>query len=80
MSVSLVSKNGEVDVNVSNGSWAAVVALARAFGSDACWNGNHDPHFYTPEQLNTIADRLESSAQLVEAIRDLAKNGGAHLS
>lgn len=82
MSVQLTSLNEKVDENICNGSWAAIVALARAYEGDKIpkWNGCHDGQVWTPEQLTLMADRLHQAAQLEEIIRDLAANGGVQIS
>jgi len=78
MSVALDGKNGNVSENICNGSWAAVVALARAYEGDKIpdWNGCHDGYEWTPDQLTLMADRLEQTARLVPLLRDLVKDGG----
>lgn len=82
MSVSLSSPNGKVDENICNGSWAAIVALTRAYEGDTipAWNGCHDGQEWTPAQLILMADRLDQTAQLSEILRDLAFNGGVKIS
>lgn len=82
MSVSLDSKNGNVGQSVSNGSWAAIIALARSYDPKTCsdWNGCHDGQEWTPSELTAMADRLESTARLVPILRDLAADGGVTIS
>jgi hypothetical protein len=67
-------------VNISNGEWCAILALAQAFGIDTSPPANHDPICYTPEVLNQIADRIDQIKDAPEWLRWLAQNGGAHLS
>lgn len=82
MSVRLQSLNGEIDESVCNGSWAAIVALARAYEGETIpkWNGCHDGQKWTPEHLNVMAERLKQTAKLQEIIQDLANNGGVEIS
>lgn len=82
MSVQLTSKNGQVENNICNGSWAALIALARAYEGDKIpnWNGCHDGYEWTPEQLTLIADRLHQTAELEEMIREMAANGGVKIT
>ena len=83
MSVELTSKNGEISENICNGSWAAIVACARAYEHDRIpdWNGCHDgDQLWTPEQLEVMADRIEQTAALIPILRDLAQAGGVVVS
>lgn len=85
MSVHLSAHNLRDDddaevVNISNGEWSAILALAQAFGIDTSPPASHDPVRYTPEVLNQIADRIEQLKDAPEWLRWLAENGGAHLS
>ena len=82
MSVNLDSINGEVGESVCNGSWMAIVRLARAYEGEKVpdWNGCHDGQVWTPEQLTLMADRLQQSADLIPILRDLAANGGVQIS
>ncbi len=71
----------EVCEAIANGTWAAFVAVARAFGEDVpAWNGCHDGQRWTPEQLRRIAARTRELYAMVEIIEDLAANGGARIS
>ncbi len=82
MSVNLESKDGSVDEEVCNGTWAAIVALGRAYEGDKipAWNGCHDNYEWTPAQLTLMADRLEQAAKQIPILRDLAKGGGVIIS
>jgi hypothetical protein len=81
MSVNLNSHDGEVSENVSNGSWAAIVALARAFGDQIPgWNGCHDCQVWTPDQLRIMSQRLRQTAELEPILNELAEHGGVWIS
>ena len=82
MSVNLDSLNGSFSENICNGSWMAIVNLARTFEEDKipAWNGCDDGYEWTPEQLRLMADRLEQAAKLIPILRDLAENGGMKIS
>lgn len=82
MSVNLNSKNGGIEENICNGSWKAIVCLARAYEGENIpdWNGCHDGQEWTPEQLTLMADRLQQAADLIPILRDLAKDGGVKIS
>jgi len=80
MSVIINSKDHEVEANVSNGTWAAAVACARAYQLEVPeWSGTNDKAEWTPEQLKIMADRLEQTAQIIPLLRELEKGGGAVL-
>jgi len=84
MSVSLTplkkEKRDNSAVDLSNGHWAALVAMARAFDIDVSWNGCHDGQRHTPVQLIAMAERVEQIKDDAEWLRWLASNGGAKLS
>jgi hypothetical protein len=81
MSVNLTSKDGKIDEGISNGCFAAMVALARAYGEDVpAWDGTHDGHEYNPEHLRLIARRIRQLNQLTEILDDLAEHGGVIIS
>lgn len=82
MSVQLTSLDDRVDENICNGSWAALVALARAYEGDGvpAWDGCHGGQTWTPEQLTLMADRLKQAAKLEPILRALAKHGGVRIS
>lgn len=81
MSVLLKSPNGEIEEGICNGSWAAAVACARAYGENVPpWNGCHDGQVYTPDHLKIIATRAKQLAHLTELFEDLAANGGTTIN
>lgn len=81
MSVQLTSKDGTIGESISNGSFAALVAMARAFGEDVPeWNGCHDGQEYTAAHLNLILARLIQLEDLKEILVDLSRGGGAVIS
>ena len=81
MSVSLTSLNGKVGENVSNGSWAAIVAVARIMGEDVSeWNGCHDGQIWYPKELLLMAGRIKQIAELVPILEELARNEGVTIS
>lgn len=81
MSVQMTSPNNEISEGISNGAFAAFVAVGRAFGEDVpAWNGAQDGQKYTPEQLTKIADRVMQLAELTPILHDLAANGGCKIS
>lgn len=84
MSVRLdsIDSTPAVSEEVSNGTWAAIVANARAYEPEKvpAWNGCHDGQEWTPEQLTVMADRLEQSAKIIPILRELAENGGVKIS
>jgi len=77
MSVSLIAKNGD-ETNTSNGEWAAITAMAEAFGViERKWNGYHDDDvFYTPDQLREMAKRAEQIGRAAPFLCMLADGGG----
>ena len=85
MSVNLTPKSQEQaedpeNINIANGTWSAMTALASAYGEDVGkWNGCHDPQFYTPSQLRAMATRIEQIKDSPEWLRWLADEGGAIL-
>lgn len=77
MSVTLTSKDNSYSNNISNGTWAAIVALARAYDpSIPAWIGSHDEWEWTPQHLTVMADRLEQTAKQIYTLRELATRGG----
>lgn len=80
MSVTLTAVSwGEIQI--SNGEWAALCAMAQAFGIEgAQWNGNHDGTFYSPETLTKMADRAKQIGEAEGYLREASKNGGVTLS
>ncbi|HYG36367.1 MAG TPA: hypothetical protein VEC99_16355 [Clostridia bacterium] len=81
MSVNLNSKDDSWSENISNGSWQAVVACARAYDNRIpAWNGCHDGQEWSPEHLTIMADRLERTAEMVPMLRELAQRGGVSIS
>jgi len=85
MSVSLTPKDEEnfeepEKVNIANLTWLAMTAFAKAYGEDVeMWGGFHDPQFYSPEQLRSMADRIEQIEDSPKWLRRLADKGGAIL-
>lgn len=71
-----------MEEGICNQSWAALVTTGRAYEGDKipAWDGSHDDHEWTPEQLTLIANRVEQIAELVPILRDLAANGGVRIS
>lgn len=81
MSVELTGKNGQAEAGLSNGHFAAAIAMARAFGEDVpAWNGYHDGQFYTAEHLIRIANRAKQMGEYAYVFEDLASDGGATIS
>jgi len=83
MSVTLTSPEPEeIQVNISNGEWLAITAMAREFGIlDLRWNETHDAsNVYTPEELSAMADRAEQIGKAEVWLRELSHAGGAQLS
>ena len=86
MSVSLTSlkpdKEGQfAEVNMPNGQWLGVTALAHQYGVLVQpWNGCHDGQTYTPDQLRLTATRLREAAAIASGLETLADAGGAVLS
>ena len=84
MSVNLnsVETKPVISESISNGTFAAIIACARAYEGDKVpgWNGCHDGQEWTPEQLKIIADSLEQTASAVPILRELAENGGLKIS
>lgn len=72
----------KISEDLANGTWAAIVAHARAYEGDKvpAWNGCHDGQVWTPEQLKLMAERLEQSAQFIQLLHDLAEAGGVKIS
>ena len=82
MTVSLDSIS-TIHAEVSNGTWSAIVGLARCYEPEKVhpWNGCHDgDQTWSPEELTIMADRLEQTASLIPVLRDLAKTGGVVIS
>ncbi|MBK1884669.1 hypothetical protein JIN85_19820 [Luteolibacter pohnpeiensis] len=85
MSVHLIPVNppeGEEDddINITNGEWCAMCALANAFGIDVSPPENHDEVRYSPEVLRDMATRIEQIKDAPEWLRWLAECGGANLA
>jgi hypothetical protein len=81
VSVSLTPINGGDEVSISNGEWLALTRLAASFGEKVTpWNQCHDPQSYSPEELRSIAIRVEQIKDAADWLNELADNGGANLS
>lgn len=78
MSVSLTSKNGKAEFDLTNGAWLHITSLCASFDTMVQpWNQTHDPKEYTPVVLDSMADTL---VLISKQLRKLSKNGGANLS
>lgn len=71
-----ISGREEFEINVVNSTWEHLTKFCATYGIKVGWDGTHDPKTYTPEQLNAMAECMES---FTAALRDLAKEGGATL-
>lgn len=82
MSVRLESPAGENFGEVCNATWAAIIALARAYEPDevAAWNGCHDGQRWSSEELRIMSARLAQTAMHVKLLADLARAGGVTIS
>ena len=81
MTVALIAKNGD-EMDLANGEWAAITAMAWAFGIlDKPWSGNHDEDVtYTPDQLRAMSDRMAQLGRRAEGIKEMADGGTATIS
>jgi hypothetical protein len=79
MSVSFQStSNEEIEMHLSNGVFAAIVAATRACGDSVPpWNGCHDGQQYTSEQIRWMAARAKQIGDCYEGLVHLADNGDA---
>ena len=82
MSVNLDSIESAVSESVTNGTWMAIIAVARTFEPSkvSSWNGCHDGQVWTPEELTIMANRLEEVASVLPILRELSKHGGVKIS
>lgn len=81
MTVEINFKDGSGYESFSNGEFAAMVIVARAFGENVpAWNGCHDGQEWTPEHLKLIAARIRQMYKHVEILEDAAAHGGITIS